>query len=45
MAEFFLSIPPPRVTHQQKKVAVVHGKKVWRGIPGIFVKAEEICNG
>ncbi len=26
MAEFFLPIPPPRVTHQQKKVAVVHGR-------------------
>lgn len=26
MLEFFLPIPPPRVTHQQKKVAVVNGK-------------------
>lgn len=26
MIEFFLHIPPPRVTHQQKKVAVVNGR-------------------
>ena len=26
MAEFFLDLVPPRVTHQQKKVAVVGGK-------------------
>lgn len=26
MAEFFLHITPPRVTHQQKKIAVVNGK-------------------
>ena len=43
MTEFFLNINPPRVTHQQKKVAIKNGKFIFYN-PERLENAKELFN-